>query len=106
MISFFEVNNIQFRGFGLHSNMYNDWHIHLQSAAMYLPVTTSAALTDWAAVSTVQDYHRLDALRAESHIRCFAPEGLTHILRVNNGGNSILNVKKTYHRLIKEPLDT
>ena len=51
------------------------------------------------------DYRRLDALRAESHIRCFAPEGLTHILRVNDGDNSILNVKKTYRRLIKEPLD-
>ena len=51
------------------------------------------------------DYHRLDALRAESHIRCFAPEGLTHILRVNDGDNSILNVKKTYRRLIKEPID-
>jgi hypothetical protein len=52
------------------------------------------------------DYHRLDALWAESHIRCFAPEGLTHILRLNDGDNSILNVKKTYRRLIKEPLDT
>ena len=51
------------------------------------------------------DYRRLDALRAESHIRCFAPEGLTHILRVNDGDNSILNVKKTYRRLIKEPID-
>lgn len=46
-----------------------------------------------------------DAIQAESHINCFAPEGLTHILRVNDGDNSILNVKKTYRRLIKEPLD-
>lgn len=51
------------------------------------------------------DYRRLDAIQAESHIRCFAPEGLTHILRVNDGDNSILNVKKTYRRLIKEPID-
>ena len=51
------------------------------------------------------DYHRLDVIQAESHIRCVAPEGLTHILRVNDGDNSILNVKKTYRRLIKEPLD-
>lgn len=52
------------------------------------------------------DYHKLEAFRSESNIRCFAPEGLTHILRVNDGENSILNVKKTYRRLIKEPLDT
>lgn len=45
------------------------------------------------------DYHRLDALRAESHIRCFAPEGLTYILHVNDGENSILNVKKTYRSI-------
>lgn len=51
------------------------------------------------------DYRRLDALRAESRIRCFAPEGLTHILRVNDGDNSILNANKLYRRLIKEPLD-
>lgn len=51
------------------------------------------------------DYRRLDAIQAESHIRCFAPEGLTHILRVNDGDNSILNVKKSYRRLIKEPID-
>ena len=52
------------------------------------------------------DYRRLDAFQGEKHISCFAPDGLTHILRVNGGDNSILNVKKTYRRLIKEPLDT
>lgn len=51
------------------------------------------------------DFRRLDAIQAESHISCFAPEGLTHILRVNDGDNSILNMKKTYRKLIKEPLD-
>ena len=51
------------------------------------------------------DFRRLDAIQAESRISCFAPEGLTHILRVNDGDNSILNVKKTYRRLIKEPID-
>ena len=51
------------------------------------------------------DYHRLEAFRSESNIRCFAPEGLTHILRVNEGKNSLLNAKKTYRKLMKEPLD-
>ena len=51
------------------------------------------------------DHRRLDAFRSEGHIRCLAPEGLTHILRVNEGKNSLLNAKKTYRKLMKEPLD-
>ena len=51
------------------------------------------------------DYHRLEAFWSESNIRCFAPKGLTHILRVNEGKNSLLNAKKTYRKLMKEPLD-
>lgn len=51
------------------------------------------------------DYRKLDAIRAECHISCFAPEGLTHILRVNDGDNSILNVNKLYRRLVKEPIN-
>ena len=50
-------------------------------------------------------YRRLDAFRSEGHIRCLAPEGLTHILRANEGKNSLLNAKKTYRKLMKEPLD-
>lgn len=52
------------------------------------------------------DYHRLEALQGEKHISCFAPKGLTHILRKNDGDNSILNVNKLYRRLLKEPIDT
>lgn len=48
------------------------------------------------------DYHKLDALRTESHITCVAPEGLTHILRVNDGDNSIMNAKKLYKKQINE----
>ena len=61
------------------------------------------AITGKADVQT--DYHKLDALRTESHITCVAPEGLTHILRVNDGDNSIMNVKKLYKKQINEPLD-
>ena len=52
------------------------------------------------------DYRMLDALQGVSHITCSAPEGLTHILRVDHGDNSMLKLKKTYRELMKKPLDS
>lgn len=50
------------------------------------------------------DYRSLDRLRDLPNVECYAPEGVNHIFREVDDGNSILNVKKQYARISKNPV--
>ncbi len=50
------------------------------------------------------DYRFLDSIRGIPGIECYVPEGVNHILREVDDDNSILDVKKQYVRLCKEPI--
>ena len=51
------------------------------------------------------DYRQLDNIRDIPGISCYAPDGINHILRKVDGDNSILDIKKQYVRLSREPID-
>lgn len=49
------------------------------------------------------DYRMLNPIRDVAGIECYVPEGVNHILKEVDDDNSILNVRKQYVRLSKEP---
>lgn len=50
------------------------------------------------------DYNYLDSVAEFEHILTFTPEKVNHMMREIDDDNNILNVKKQYKRLIKQPL--
>ncbi len=50
------------------------------------------------------DFRMLDSIKDAPGIECYVPEGVNHILREVDDDNSILNVKKQYIRLSRNPI--